>query len=148
MRKLHWGVLGVIVMVALGIGSTGGNGPLSITERTNHIASEVRCPTCRGLSAAESDAVTARAVRDEIERRLIRGESESQIKAFLVSRYGSDVLLRPGATSGSWLVWALPVLAAGAGALIVGGALYRWRARGRMRSSSEDRVLVEKALQA
>ena len=75
------------------------------------VASEVRCPTCRQLSAAESDAPAAEAVRVAIAARVEQGDSDAEIRAFLVDSYGKDILLTPGRSGVAALVWALPVAA-------------------------------------
>ena len=123
-----WLAIVAVADVALAVGASGGDdGPRTPAARAASIAAEVRCPTCRGLSAAESDAKAARAVRDEIRRRVDAGEGDAEIKAYLASRYGEDILLRPPATGAGALVWALPaagLVVAGAG---LGLTLRRWR---------------------
>src|SRR5437660_11927264 len=51
-----WAALVVVLVGALVIGAGRGGGKDSVDHRVQRIASEVRCPTCRGLSAAESGA--------------------------------------------------------------------------------------------
>jgi cytochrome c-type biogenesis protein CcmH len=122
-----WLLLGGVVIVALAIGAGGGGGHQSPARRTDRIARQVRCPTCRDLSAAESDAAAAKAVRTEIRRRVDAGQSDAQIKGFLASRYGRDILLTPDSGGVSALVWVLPVVALVAGAGFLGVAFWRWR---------------------
>src|SRR5688572_19459293 len=100
--------MGCVLVAALAVGAFGSSGPQSEADRVRAIASTVRCPTCRGLSAAESDAKAAVAVRAEITRRVRAGESGQQIRAFLVSRYGPDIVLTPEGSGLSMLVWAIP----------------------------------------
>lgn len=148
-RWLSYAVLLVVVGTALFLGTRGPGGPPSAAQRAAHISSEVRCPTCEGLSAAESESPASVAIRKEIRRRVDAGESDDEILSFLVRSYGRDILLRPGATGVAGLVWALPVVAlvcAGAG---LGVAFRRWRVRAGLGrgASDEDRLLVERALQ-
>src|SRR5947208_8575161 len=103
--RLPWLVLALVLAVALAIGAQGRSGPRTEAQRVTHIASEIRCPTCRNQSAAESDAAAAEAVRDEIQRRVRAGESDGEIVSFLVSRYGSDILLKPESSGVASLVW-------------------------------------------
>jgi cytochrome c-type biogenesis protein CcmH len=145
-RWLPWVLLAAVLIGALIIGTTRQRHPHDLESRVRHIAAQVKCPTCEGLSAAESDAASSTAIRDEVRRRLQQGENERQIKAFLVSRYGHDILLKPPSTGLSSLVWFLPVAAficALAGLVV---AFRRWRVRSGVRPSAADRALVEKAM--
>jgi len=145
--RLPWLVMAVVLAVALAIGAQGRSGPMTQAQRVKHIASEIRCPTCRNQSAAESDAAAAKAVRDEIDRRVRAGQSDGEIVAFMVSRYGSDILLKPEASGVASLVWALPVVAVGVALAALAVAFRRWRARPGVDVSAEDRALVERELQ-
>jgi len=145
--RLPWLLMAVVLAVALAIGAQGRSGPMTQSERVKHIASEIRCPTCRNQSAAESDAAAAKAVRDEIDRRVKAGQSDGEIVAFMVSRYGSDILLKPEGSGVASLVWILPVVAVVAALFGLGIAFRRWRARPGLEVSPEDRALVERELQ-
>jgi cytochrome c-type biogenesis protein CcmH len=94
------------------------------------LSQEVRCPTCRGLSAAESDAKAAQAVRAEIRSRVAAGQRDEDIRAYLASRYGDDILLRPEGSGASALVWALPVVVVVCGAAGLAFAFRRWKVAG------------------
>jgi cytochrome c-type biogenesis protein CcmH len=126
-RWAPWAVMGVLLVGALAIGAGGSTDGRTVDGRVRNLSAEVRCPTCEGLSVAESDAPASRTIRDDIRRRIEEGQSDGDIRAYLVSRFGKDILLKPEATGTSALVWALPVaaLVAGAGGLLV--ALRRWR---------------------
>ena len=142
-----WLALGVVLVVALAIGAQGRSGPMTQSQRVRHIASEIRCPTCRNQSAAESDAAAAKAVRDEIDRRVKAGQSDGEIVAFMVSRYGSDILLKPEGSGVASLVWVLPVVAVVVALGALAFAFVRWRTRPGVAVSDEDRALVERELE-
>ena len=147
-RRLSWVALALVLVVALAIGATDDRAPRTEADRVNALASEIQCPTCAGLSAAESDAAAAQAVRDEIRTRLRDGQTGDQIRAYFVSRYGRGILLRPEASGVAGLVWVLPVAL---GVLAVGGLVMTFRRWNRQRDdaadpSAEDRALVESAL--
>jgi cytochrome c-type biogenesis protein CcmH len=110
-RLVPWLVMAAAVVVALGIAATGSRGPATTDARVRAIAAEVRCPTCEGLSVAESDASASRAIRDEIRRRVEQGQSSGEIRAYLAGRFGKDILLKPESSGAGALVWALPVIA-------------------------------------
>ena len=141
-----WALMALLLVGALAVGARGDDGPPTDTERAHRIAAQVRCPTCRGLSAADSDAPAAQFIRDESLRRVRAGETDAQILAFFVDRYGSDIRLKPERRGVAGLVWALPA----AGAVVaVGGlvlAFRRWRPRRTAEVSADDRALVEEAM--
>ena len=146
--RLAWIVMALVLAGALVIGAQRGGGPRTEAQRVQHIASEIRCPTCRSQSAAESDAAAAKAVRDEIRRRVRAGESDGQIIGFIVSRYGGDILLKPEATGVAALVWILPVVAVVVTLAGLAVAFRRWRARPGAVVTPEDRALVDRALES
>ena len=141
-RRLNWGVLALVLVAALAVGARGKSGPPTEDQRVERISSVVRCPTCRGLSAAQSDAPSAEAIRDEVRRRVELGETDAQIKDYLISRYGEDILLQPR----NRVVWVLPVLGGAAG---VGGLVLVLRRRGvrtGRKASAADEALVAEAM--
>ena len=141
-RRLNWGVLALVLVAALAVGARGRSGPPTDDQRVERISSVVRCPTCRGLSAAQSDAPSAEAIRDEVRRRVELGETDAQIKDYLISRYGEDILLQPR----NRVVWVVPVLG---GAAAVGGlvlVLRQRRVRTGRKASAADEALVAEAM--
>ena len=126
-RWLPWMLGLVVVVVALSIGASTQHGPLTAAQRAARIEKGVRCPTCRELSVAESDARAAQAIRTEILRRVKAGQNDATIRAFLVSRYGPDILLKPQGKGVAALVWVLPVVVVLVAIAGLGTAFYRWR---------------------
>jgi cytochrome c-type biogenesis protein CcmH len=142
---MAWAALVLVLFVALFVGSGRRSGPRTPAQRAHHLAAELRCPTCRNLSVADSDAAAARAVRAEIARRVAARDSDAQIRAFLVSRYGDDILLTPPASGIGALAWALPVVAVICGAGALWWAFRKWDSRLHARPTAADRALVEQA---
>jgi cytochrome c-type biogenesis protein CcmH len=145
-NHLGWLVLVPVLLVALLIGTVGSRGPRTNTDRVNSIASEFKCPTCRSESVETSNAQTARIIRADIARRVEAGETDDEIRAFLISRYGEDLLLTPASTGASSLVWILPVVALVFAAAGLTVAFRRWHARTEGEISDSDRRLVEAAM--
>ena len=56
------------------------------------------------------------------------GESDDEIRAYLISRYGEEYLLTPQATGASSVVWILPVMVIVAAIAGLAVAFRRWRA--------------------
>jgi cytochrome c-type biogenesis protein CcmH len=127
-RWLSWIALAFVLVVALVIGTHQRGYAQTQAARVTHITSEIRCPTCRGLSAGESDAKTAQAIRAEVARQVHEGRSDAQIEAYMADRYGQDILLRPPASGIAGLVWVLPVVALVVAVAGLTVAFRRWRA--------------------
>ena len=90
--------------------------------------------------------MTAKAMYEDIRRRVEAGESDAAIKARFVNSYGPWVLLEPETSGVGAVVWILPVTAL---VLAVGGlafAFRRWRRQPALVATDEDRALVEAAL--
>ncbi|HEV7887520.1 MAG TPA: cytochrome c-type biogenesis protein CcmH [Acidimicrobiales bacterium] len=137
-------LLGVLVAALVIGGSRHSKGP-TVASRVNHISAEVRCPTCEGLSAKDSDAPASIAIREQIKTQVEAGYRDGEIRAYLVDRYGQDILLKPDGRGVSALVWALPaggLVAALAGLVLV---FRRWR-RPRVVPGEDDDALVAAAV--
>lgn len=148
LRRLGpWVLLAAVVVAGLALAATHPSPPPSLRQRTLAIARDIRCPSCEDLNAAQSNALGALAVRQLIRADLQKGMSATEIDAYLVARYGPDIILEPPAHGADALVWWLPAVAAVLG--LAGGALAlrRWRPRATSGSpGDEDRRLVEQAL--
>lgn len=77
-------------------------------ERFQKLAHELRCVQCQNNSLADSDGMIARDVRHEVFRLMQQGQSNDQIKAHLVERYGEFVLYKPTLEPRNWLLWFGP----------------------------------------
>jgi cytochrome c-type biogenesis protein CcmH len=145
-RWVSWAALLVVVSIALGVGASRGGPPASPAQRANDIDALVRCPSCEGISVADSSASTAVAIRQAVAARIGAGQTDGQIYSFLVSRYGPGILLRPPVHGSTGWVWLLPPVAV---AVAVGGlvsVLWRRRRRPSAVVSAEDRALVQRAM--
>ena len=141
-----WIALVIVLVSALAVGAQGPSHRPTEAARTARITAEIRCPTCRGLSAAESDASTAAAVRTVVAEQVHQGRSDGEIKRYLVDRYGPDILLKPPATGFDGLVWVLPVIAL---ILAVAGLVVtfrRWRSGPEGKVTADDRAVVARAM--
>ena len=145
-RRATWALMVLVLVTALAIGAEERSGPLTEDQRVRRITSVVRCPTCQGLSVAQSDAPAARAIDDEVRRRVQAGESDGEIKDYLVSRYGQDVILQPETEGVALLVWGLPVLAGVAAVAGLFLVLRGRRVRPGRKVSAADQALVREAL--
>ena len=145
MRRWSWWAMGLVLLVALGVGLQPDDTARTPEERVFEVASGYKCPTCRSQSVAGSEAPSARAIRAEIERRLEAGESEQQIRDYLVGRFGEEVVLTPSSSGVTGLVWIIPVVAFALGAAGLGLAFRRWSRRPSVHASAADRERVAEA---
>ena len=142
-RNLAWAAIVVAIATSLIISALGSPRLRTPEDRAAAIARTVRCPTCLGQSAAESDAPASLAIRGVIDRQLRAGNNANAIRAYLADRYGPDILLQPRASGATILIWLLPV-----GALLVGAALVAFAIRRRPHTTAteDDQMLVGEAL--
>ncbi|HEX5778130.1 MAG TPA: cytochrome c-type biogenesis protein, partial [Xanthobacteraceae bacterium] len=77
-------------------------------------------------SIDESNAPLARDLRLLVRERIKHGDSDAEVREFLVARYGEFILLEPRFSPRTWLLWAVPVLVLIAG---VGGIVLALRRR-------------------
>jgi cytochrome c-type biogenesis protein CcmH len=89
-----------------------------LEQRARSLSKELRCLVCQNQSIDDSDADLARDLRRIVRERLVAGDSDGEIVAFLTARYGDFVLLKPPVEPATWGLWfgpALVLLGAGAG---------------------------------
>ena len=95
--------------------------------RARALSAELRCMVCQNQSIDDSDASLARDIRVLIRERIAKGEGNAEVKAYLVSRYGDFILLKPPFTPGTYLLWFSAPLALALG--LAGAMLARRRQR-------------------
>jgi cytochrome c-type biogenesis protein CcmH len=89
-------------------------------QRYNDLTLELRCLVCQNQNLADSDAPLAQDLRQEIYDMMMAGQTDEQIKAFMVDRYGDFVLYRPPVQGNTLALWVLPVVLLALGAVVVG----------------------------
>lgn len=145
-RWLPWAALGLALGAALVIGAHRSAPPAPLAVQVRHIAQGIRCPTCQGETAADSQVYAAKAIRADIAQRLRSGQTPGQIRAYLVSRYGAGILESPPASGLAVVLWVLPAVAVAIAAGGLGVWLRRTGSRSAPEVSDHDRALVAAAL--
>lgn len=113
-----------------------------LEERARDISAGLRCVVCRNESIDESNATLARDLRLMVRERLVAGDSDTEVVAYVVDRYGEYVLLRPTMTGSNIFLWLAP------GALLLIGAglsLVYIRKRAGSAAPSEAALSAEEA---
>ena len=77
-------------------------------KRARAITRELRCVVCQNQSVDDSDAPLAKDIRVIVRERIVAGETDEQVRAFVVNRYGQYVLLRPPLGIDTALIWIGP----------------------------------------
>lgn len=108
-----------------------------LEARARALSAELRCMVCQNESIDESNADLARDLRLLVRERLQAGDSDEQIRAFLVRRYGDFILLKPPFKLETWLLWGAPFLV-----LLMGGCVILF-ARRRQQSFAAANPLTE-----
>ena len=81
-----------------------------LEQRARDLSTGFRCLVCQNQSIDESDAPLAKDLRILIREHLTKGDSDAQIRDFVVARYGEFVLLKPRLTARTAILWATPFL--------------------------------------
>jgi len=85
---------------------------------------QLRCLVCQGQSIADSDADLAGDMRNMVRTRIAAGQPPSEVRRWLIERYGNWVSYKPPVEPATWPLWAAPVV------LLLAGA---WIARARFK---------------
>ena len=91
-------------------------------SRAEQIGKQLRCLVCQNESIEDSGADLARDLRAVVRQRVSAGDTDAQVTAWMVARYGDFVRLRPPFNAVTALLWLSPLLAlaAGLGLVLVG----------------------------
>ena len=112
--------------------------PLVFTDadqeaRFKHLTTELRCLVCQNQNLADSDAELAQDLRKEIHDMLQTGQTDDEIKTFMIDRYGDFVLYRPPMKSNTIALWLMPAVL-----LLIGGLVLVFTVRKRSRLLAEQ----------
>jgi cytochrome c-type biogenesis protein CcmH len=97
----------------------------ALEARARRLSQELRCVVCQNQSIDESNAPLAHDLRVIVRERLMAGDRDDEVLAFVEARYGEFVLLRPRFKPQTLLLWLAPLL------LLAAAALFLLRARSR-----------------
>jgi len=103
--------------------------PPRLEARYQALTSELRCPVCQNEPIATSQAQIAGALREIVRKKLLAGETDRQIKQYMISRYGLFAVYKPPLERGTFLLWFGPFIL-----LIIGIAVAALAIRRRRRS--------------
>ncbi len=86
--------------------------------RVEAVAETIRCVVCKNQSIADSDASLAKDMVRVVRERIEAGDSDEEVRAYLVNSYGEFVLMRPTWSAKNIGLWAAPLILLGIGAAL------------------------------
>ena len=98
-----------------------------LEARARDISAELRCLVCQNESIDSSNAPLARDLRRIVRERLLEGDDDDAVMAYVTARYGDYVLLRPPLQASTYILWFGPFAILLVGGLGVFFWLYRRR---------------------
>lgn len=69
---------------------------------------EFRCPTCQNQNLAGSDAPIAQDLKKATYEMVKDGRSDTEIRAFMLERYGDFISYKPPVRPSTWILWFFP----------------------------------------
>ena len=110
----------------------------ALESRARALSQGLRCLVCRNENIDDSDADLAHDLRVLLRDRLTAGDSDDQVLAYIVARYGEFVLLNPTTQGANLILWG-----AGPAALLAGAALAFSVTRRRARAAEMAELSAE-----
>lgn len=114
-----------------------------LETRARAISEGLRCLVCQNQSIDDSDADLARDLRLLVRERLVAGDSDQQVRDFLVARYGEYVLLNPVMAPHTVLLWVAAPVVLVIGAVVVFIGARRKRAAGQTALTEDEAKALE-----
>ncbi|MFN8481756.1 MAG: cytochrome c-type biogenesis protein CcmH [Anaerolineae bacterium] len=105
-------IIAVVALLTLAgaamVSAQGGLSNDEIDRRMRAITDRLNCPLCQNTTLTECPLKVCDEMRDLIRQKLVAGESEDQIRAYFVERYGDRVLNEPPRQGFALLGWVMP----------------------------------------
>ena len=96
-------------------------------KRFHQLLSQLRCLVCQNENLANSRAPLAQDLRATIATKIRHGQTNQQIKHYLVQRYGDFVLYKPPIEYKTYLLWFGPFVLLAIGLLTLAIVIKRMR---------------------
>ena len=103
--------------------------------RYRDLIHSIRCMKCQNQSIADSPIDVAADLRREVREMMAAGQSDDEIKSFLISRYGDFISYQPPFKPSTWLLWTGPGLL-----LLGGGFVFARIVRERMQQPLDEEL--------
>ncbi|MBN9319849.1 MAG: cytochrome c-type biogenesis protein CcmH [Caulobacterales bacterium 68-7] len=108
--------------------------------RARSLFKEVRCLICQSESIDDSESLFAQTARKVIREQVEQGASDTQVKRFLIDRYGEYILLKPPFNPANLALWLGPFVLVAVGGAGMFMLLRRREAPAPLTAEEEARV--------
>jgi len=98
----------LLVIVSAALLMAASPSPKELDMRAKEVGRALRCVVCQNQSIEDSEAPLAADMRRLVRARIRAGETDAQIMAFMQSRYGDFVLLKPPVQKNTYILWGAP----------------------------------------
>jgi cytochrome c-type biogenesis protein CcmH len=96
-----------------------------LQARYSALTHELRCMQCQNEALADSPVQLAADMRAEVRDLVLAGKSDSEVRAFMVARYGDFILFRPRFNLRTAWLWLAPGVLLLLGALVAARVVQR-----------------------
>lgn len=79
-----------------------------LEARAREVAKQLRCVVCQNQSIDDSNAELAGDMRVLVRDRILAGDSNDEVIAYMVDRYGDYILLNPPFKTSTYVLWFGP----------------------------------------
>ena len=126
MKRLLCALMLVVMMVSLPFGlPLGAMTPderladPALEMRARALSKNIRCMVCAGQSIDDSEAHLAKDLRRLVRERIMSGDDDEAIYAYLQARYGDEVLFTPPLQARTVLLFLAPLILVGTAVFMV-----------------------------
>lgn len=118
-----------VLLMSFSLNLQANDSPLPFVDKVQEVrfkalAEELRCLVCQNQSLADSNAVLAQDLKEEVLKLMQQGLSDGEIIEFLTSRYGDFILYRPPLKNSTLFLWLAPLLFLIAGSILAVRLIY------------------------
>ena len=92
---------------------------LTEESRAINLFKEVRCLVCQGQTIHESNAEIAEDLKKLIREKIDKGETDEEIKGFLVEKYGDWILMTAPFKELTYVLWFAPIIIMFIGLIVI-----------------------------
>jgi cytochrome c-type biogenesis protein CcmH len=147
MSLSHWlliAVLSGLSASAVAIDPYQFNSPMQEAQYQGLVA-ELRCPKCQNQNLAGSNAPIAQDLKQKTYEMVMDGQTDQQIRTYMIDRYGDFVTYRPPVRPSTWILWFFPPLLL---VVVLVGWLVTVHRRQRQHATQQLSVAEQQRLQA